>query len=163
MNYNIKEKPDGYHAMTPHLVVKDGMRAIEFYKNVFAAEELNRMEMPDGKLVHAELKIGDSIFMLADECDPHPEHDKRCSHAPSSLKGTTVSLYLYVKNSDEVFNKAIKAGAIQVMPVEDMFWGDRVGLMKDPFGHSWSIATHTRDFSTQKIAREAKHFFTAGE
>lgn len=159
MTRNVNRIPEGYHELTPHLVVRDGAQAIEFYKKAFAAQELSRMDRPGGKLMHAELKVGDSIFMLADECEPHPGHEQNCSRSPATLKGTAVSLYLYVKNPDEVFGRALEAGATEVMPVADMFWGDRVGQIRDPFGHSWSIATHTKDLTAQQIDEGARQFF----
>jgi uncharacterized glyoxalase superfamily protein PhnB len=141
------------------LLVSGGAQAIRFYKSAFSAQELSRMDRPNGKLMHAELKIGDSILMLADDCDPHPGHEQNCSVSPSILKGSTASFYLYVENAEEVFNRALKAGAKQIMPVQEMFWGDRVGQLRDPFGHTWSIATHTRGLTAQQIDEEAKQFF----
>ncbi|MFA5117398.1 MAG: VOC family protein [Candidatus Omnitrophota bacterium] len=160
MAQDLKPIPEGYHTLTPHLVVSGGAQAIRFYKSAFAAQELSRMDKPGGKLMHAELKIGDSIFMLADDCDPHPGHEQNCSVSPSILKGNTASFYLYVENADEVFSRALKAGATQIMPVQEMFWGDRVGQLRDPFGHTWSVATHTRDLTAQQIDEEAKNFFS---
>lgn len=160
MEKRVAPIPEGYHSLTPHLVVVSAAKAIEFYGKAFGAQELYRMEdKPGGKVTHAELKLGDSIFMLADECDPHPGHDKTCSRAPANLKGTTMSLFLYVPNADEVFTQAKEAGAEVIMPVEDMFWGDRVGQIRDPFGHLWSIATHTRDLTQQQIEEGAKKFY----
>ncbi len=151
--------PDGYHSVTPLLVIRDAARALEFYKQAFGAQERFRKLQPTGKVLHAEIAIGDSIIKLADECDPHPGHDQRCLAAPTSLKNTPVNLYYYVENVDEVFSRAVHAGATVVMPVADMFWGDRVGQLNDPFGHSWSIATHQEDVSPPQLdERIAKSF-----
>jgi PhnB protein len=134
------------------LTVNNGARAIEFYKRAFGAQERFRMDAPGGKIGHAELKIGDSVIMLSDEM---PGGTCR---APQSLNGTTVNVFLYVNDVDSVFNQAISAGAKADTPVQDMFWGDRYGKLTDPFGHSWSVATHKEDVAPadmQKRAQEA--------
>jgi uncharacterized glyoxalase superfamily protein PhnB len=145
-----KPIPDGYRTITPHLIVKDGAKAIDFYKKAFGAEERGRMAGPDGRLMHAELKIGDSIVMLADE---YPEMGGK---SPATLSGTPVTLHLYVTDADAAFKKAVAAGAKATMPIADMFWGDRYGRVTDPFGHEWSIATHMKDMTADEMAKAAK-------
>ena len=137
--------PPGMHSVTPHLVCAGAANAIEFYKKAFKAEELGRIDGPDGKLVHGMIKIGDSMLMLVDE---YPEWD---SLGPNARKGTSVTLHLYVEDADTQFKQAIDAGCSVRMPLDDMFWGDRYGIVQDPFGHLWSIATHIRDASPEEI------------
>ncbi|MEX2168925.1 MAG: VOC family protein [Pirellulales bacterium] len=144
--------PDGYHTATPYLTVKDAARAIEFYKQAFDATESMRVAAPEGKVGHAEIKIGDSIIMLADE---FPEWGNR---GPQSLGGSPVGLCLYVKDADSVFARAVAAGAQVTKPVEDQFYGDRSGTVTDPFGHVWTIATHTEDVSPEEMQRRAEAF-----
>jgi PhnB protein len=132
------------------LAVSDGARAIDFYKRAFGAHELYRMEGPPGKIAHAEIKIGDSIIMLGDEM---PGGGCR---APQVLGGTSVNLFLYVNDVDAAFKKAVDAGAKVAMPVADMFWGDRYGKLTDPFGHSWSMATHKEDLAPEEINRRGQ-------
>jgi PhnB protein len=143
----VKPIPDGYHTLTPYLTVRNAVRAIEFYKQAFGAKERGVMKGPDGKVMHAELMIGDSIFMLADE---FPEFG---SLSPESVGGTPMGLHIYVDGVDTAFDRAVKAGAQVEMPVMDQFWGDRYGKLKDPFGHKWSIATHTKDLSADEMKR----------
>ncbi|HUC28507.1 MAG TPA: VOC family protein [Candidatus Acidoferrum sp.] len=143
----VKPIPDGYHTLTPYLTVRNAVRAIEFYKQAFGAKERGVMKGPDGKVMHAELMIGDSIFMLADE---FPEFG---SLSPESVGGTPMGLHIYVDGVDAAFDRAVKAGAQVEMPVMDQFWGDRYGKLKDPFGHKWSIATHTKDLSADEMKR----------
>lgn len=146
-----KPIPEGMNTVTPHLVCKDAASAIEFYKKAFGAEERFRLNTPDGKRVlHASLRIGDSAVMLADE---FPDWG---SLGPETLKGTPVVIHLYVKDADTVFDQAVRAGATVKMPLEDMFWGDRYGQVRDPFGHVWSVATHVRDVSAEEMERAAK-------
>ena len=135
----VKPIPEGYHTLTPYFTVRDAARAIEFYKQAFGAVEKGVMNGPDGKVMHAELRIGDSLFMLADE---FPQYG---SLSPQSTGGTGMGLHIYVEDVDSAFDRAVKAGATTEMPVTDMFWGDRYGQIEDPFGHRWSIATHIRD------------------
>ena len=142
--------PPGMHSVTPHLVCADAANAIEFYKKAFNAEELGRIDGPDGKLVHGMIKIGDSVLMLVDE---YPEWD---SLGPNARKGTSVTLHLYVEDADAQFKQAIDAGCSVRMPLADMFWGDRYGIVQDPFGHLWSIATHVRDVSPEEIRAAAE-------
>ncbi len=151
----VQPIPEGFHTITPHLVVRNADQAIEFYKRAFGAEELARMPGPDGKCVmHAELKIGDSVFML---CDEMPETKRWL--APESLKGTTFAVHLYVNDVDAAFDRAVSAGATPSMPVMDTFWGDRYGKLTDPFGHSWSVATHVRDVPLEEMDKAAQEMF----
>jgi uncharacterized glyoxalase superfamily protein PhnB len=148
----VKAIPEGYHTLTPYMTVRDAARAIEFYKQAFAAVERGVMKGPDGKIMHAELRIGDSIVMLADEF-PHIG-----SLSPQSIGGAGMGLHIYVEDVDSAFDRAIGAGATIEMPVSDMFWGDRYGKLLDPFGHKWSIATHTRDMSMEEIGEAQEEF-----
>jgi PhnB protein len=145
----VKPIPDGYHAITPYLSIKGASDAIEFYKKAFGAKEVMRMAQPDGRIGHAELQIGDSKVMLADE---HPEMDFRC---PRALGGTPVMLHLYVDDVDTVVGRAVAAGAKAVRPVQDQFYGDRSGSVADPYGHVWHVATHTEDLSMEEIRKRA--------
>ena len=145
--------PKGYHTVTPGLAVRDAAQAIEFYKKAFGAKEKMRMNGPDGKIMHAELQIGNSHVMLGEE-NPQMNH-----LSPQTLNGTPVSLYIYVKDVDKVFNQAVKAGATVVMPVMDMFWGDRHGALKDPFGHSWGVASRKRNLSQKEMKKAAEEWF----
>ncbi|TLX68996.1 MAG: VOC family protein [Thaumarchaeota archaeon] len=150
----VKKIPEGYHSITPALIVKDGNAAIEFYKKGFGAEERHRMKSPDGRIGHAELRIGDSIVMLTDE---FPE--MKCL-SPKSIGGSPVSMYIYVEDVDDTFNKAVSAGAKVLDPVKDQFWGDRHGRIEDPFGHLWSIATHKKDLSSEEMKKAAEEAFS---
>ncbi|MFZ0406444.1 MAG: VOC family protein [Nitrososphaeraceae archaeon] len=154
MNATVKAIPEGHHTITPYLVVKNGAQAIEFYKKAFSAEECFRMNGPDGKSIgHAQLKIGDSLFMLTDE---FPQMN---SLSPESIGGSPVSMYVYVEDVDAVFNQAVSAGATVLNPVMDMFYGDRWGYIKDPFGHLWSIATHKKDLTPDELKKAAEIAF----
>jgi PhnB protein len=141
----VKAIPDGYHTVTPYLIVKDAARAIEFYKKAFGASELMRLVMPGGKVGHAEIKIGNSPIMLADE---FPEMDIR---GPQALGGTPVGILLYLDDVDARFSQAIAAGATVDRPVKDQFYGDRSGTLVDPFGHKWTIATHKEDVAPEEM------------
>jgi len=143
--------PEGYNSVTPYLVVDDAAKAIEFYKKAFGAEEKFRMPMGD-RIGHAEIKIGDSFVMLADE---FPDMDHL---GPKSRGGTTVSLLLYVNDVDSAFKTAVDAGAKQLRPLENQFWGDRMGSLTDPFGHQWSLATHVEDVSEEEMESRMKAF-----
>jgi PhnB protein len=157
MNSRVKPIPDGFHTLTPHLVVKGASQAIEFYKKAFGAEEIGRAAGPDGKsLMHADLRIGDSRLFLVDE---FPEMDCR---GPQSIGGTPVTIHMYVEDVDAAFNKAVAAGAQVRMPLADMFWGDRYGVLADPFGHAWSLATHKEDLTPEEIDRRAQVAFCEG-
>ena len=137
--------PQGMHSVTPHLICAGAAKAIEFYKQAFGAEEGARLPGPDGRLMHASMKIGDSQVMLVDEM---PEWG---ALGPKSLKGTPVTIHLYVEDVDAFVERAVKAGAKVTMPVADQFWGDRYGKLEDPFGHHWSVATHVRDVSMEEV------------
>ena len=150
-----KPIPEGYHTVTPYLVFEDAAAAIDFYKTAFGAKERMRMEAPDGKIGHAEIEIGDSLVMLS---DAFPQTTAR---PPSELGGTNAGVFLYVDDVDAMTQRAIKAGATVTMEVADQFWGDRFGSLTDPFGHSWSIATHVEDPSPDQIAARAKDAMAA--
>lgn len=137
--------PDGMNTLTPHIVCEGASDAIAFYRKAFDAQELARLPGPGGKVMHAAIRIGDSVVMLMDD---FPEWG---SLGPKALKGTPVTLHLYVEDVDAAIKQAVAAGAQVTMPAADMFWGDRYGQLKDPFGHSWSLATHKRDLSVEEI------------
>ena len=139
--------PAGYHSVTPYLTLDDCKRAIEFYKKAFGAHEVMRMDAPGGKIGHAELRIGDSVVMLADE---FPGMGNR---SPKSLGGTTGGVFMYVQDVDAAYKQAIDAGAHADQPPADMFWGDRYGKLTDPFGHSWSMATHKEDVAPEEMQK----------
>ena len=143
----VKPIPTGYHAITPYLIIDGAARAIEFYQRAFGAKEMLRIPAPNDRIGHAEIKVGDSVIMLADE---HPEMDAR---APGHFGGSPVSLLLYVTDVDKQFKQALDAGATEVRPVADQFYGDRSGTLKDPFGHSWHLSTHKEDVSMDEMAR----------
>ncbi|HEV7856036.1 MAG TPA: VOC family protein [Herminiimonas sp.] len=151
---NTKPIPNGMHSITPHLVCANASDAIEFYKKAFGATELHRLPGPDGKLMHGSIRIGDSTIMLVDE---FPEWG---SLGPKSLKGSPVTIHFYVDDADAAFKRAVDAGATVKMPLDDMFWGDRYGVLVDPFGHYWSIATHIRDVSPQEMEEGMKKMCT---
>jgi PhnB protein len=142
--------PEGYQSVTPYLIIKDAAKAIEFYKNVFGATEVLRMDGPGGKVGHAELKIGDSHIMLADE---HPEMGYRSA---TSIGASPISLYVYLPNCDDVVKRAVAAGADLRKPVQDQFYGDRNGTIHDPFGHVWTVATHVEDVSKEEMEKRMK-------
>ncbi len=144
---NVKPIPEGYHTITPYLIVRGASRAIEFYKQAFGAKELYRMEGPGGSVMHAEMQIGNSRFMLGDE------HPATGCLAPQPGTRTPVGLYIYVEDVDALADRAIAAGVTVDRPVENQFYGDRTGSFTDPFGHSWSLATHVEDVSTDEIHR----------
>ena len=146
---NVKPIPAGYHTATPYLYIRGAAAAIEFYKKAFGATELFRMGGPDGKIGHAEIKIGDSPIMMSDE------HLEIGATSPQTCGGTTVSILLYVENVDAVFAQAVAAGAGVERPVENKFYGDRMGSLKDPFGHVWHIGTHVEDVSPAEMQRRA--------
>lgn len=142
-------RPAGYHSVTPAIIVRDAAAAIDFYARAFGAEEVTRLAMPDGKLAHAEIRIGDSIVMLGDE---NPDWG---ALSPQSTNGTPGSLHLYVDDVDAAFARALEAGATVRMPIEDAFWGDRYGKVTDPFGHEWGLATHVRDMTEDEVQAAA--------
>lgn len=148
-----KHIPHGYHAITPNLVVSGGAKAIDYYQRAFGAEELVRMPKPGGGILHAELKIADSVFMLGEEM---PEMGTR---SPEAFGGSPVGLYVYVENVDAAWDRAIKAGGEPVLPPTDMFWGDRTCRLKDPFGHNWSLAQHVSDPTPEEMEKGQEAFF----
>lgn len=141
-----KPIPDGFHTITPHLVCAGASDAIAFMTQAFGAVEVSRLAGPEGKLMNAQVRIGDSMLMVVDEFPAWG------SFGPKSLKGTSVTIHLFVEDVDAVVARAVAAGATVTMPVADMFWGDRYGMLQDPFGHAWSVATHQRDLTPQQIA-----------
>ena len=147
---NVKPVPDGMHTVTPHLICAGAADAIEFYKKAFNAVELGRVPGPQGKLLHALIRIGDSAVMLVDE---FPDWN---SFGPKSLKGSPVTIHLYVHDVEAFFKQAVAAGAKVAMPLDDMFWGDRYGKLEDPFGHHWSVATHVRDVKPEELKEAAQ-------
>ena len=148
-----KAIPEGYHTATPYLIVNGASQAIDFYKQVFGATELCRMPSPEGRIGHAELKIGDSVIMLADEVR------EMGYRSPRALGGSAVSLLLYVEDVDSVFNKAIEAGGTVQRPIANQFYGDRSGTLEDPFGHIWTIATHVEDVPPEEMKKRVQAFF----
>ena len=142
--------PEGYHSVTPYLILKNAAAAIEFYKKAFGAVELLRMAAPGGKIGHAEIKIGDSPVMLADE---YPDMGFK---GPESLGGTPVSLMIYVDDVDKIYPQAIAAGGKEVRPLQNQFYGDRSGTLTDPFGHVWTISTHVEDVPEEELAKRAE-------
>ncbi|HTV95475.1 MAG TPA: VOC family protein [Steroidobacteraceae bacterium] len=145
-----KSTPEGYHSVTPYLIVKGGAEAINFYQRAFGAVEVMRIPNPDGKIAHAEIKIGDSVVMLADE---HPQMGYR---SPQSLGGAGVSLLVYLDKVDDVFKGAIASGAKELQPLKNQFYGDRSGTLQDPFGHLWTLATHVEDVAPEELRRRAE-------
>jgi uncharacterized glyoxalase superfamily protein PhnB len=141
-----KPIPQGFRTVTPHLVVKGCAQAIDWYKKAFGAEEIMRMPGPGGAIMHAEVRIGDSVVMMAEEFPG-------MSKSPKTLGGSPVTIHLYVENVDQAFERATKAGAQVLGPLTDMFWGDRYGMVSDPYGHHWSMATHKEDLSPEEIGR----------
>ena len=149
----VKPIPDGYHSVTPTLTINGASNAIEFYKKAFDAKEIYRFPGPDGKsIMHAEIRIGDSAIML---CDEMPEMG--CL-SPKSTGGPSGSIYLYVNDADSVFNKAVSSGAIPMMPMMDGFWGDRMGVLTDPFGHRWAVATRKKEMTLEEIQKNGAEF-----
>lgn len=145
----IKPIPEGFHTVTAYMGIKGASDAIDFYKRAFNATESFRLNAPDGTVGHAEIRIGDSVIMLADACDQGPFKD------PDHLGGTSIGLHLYVKDVDALFEQAVKAGAKVVRPVEDQFYGDRTGGLEDPFGHIWFLATHKEDLTPEEVNQRA--------
>ena len=152
MSKKVSPIPEGYHSITPYLIIKGAAQAIEYYKDVFGAVEVFRMDQPDGKVGHAELKIGDSRIMLADE-----KTNMGVGHSSAaSIGASPVSLYLYIPNVDGVVERAVAAGAKLVKPVQDQFYGDRSGFIQDPYGHLWCVATHVEDVAPQELEERMK-------
>jgi PhnB protein len=146
----VKAIPEGYHSVTPYLFCKGAAAAIEYYKKAFGATEIMRHPMPDGQLGHAEIKVGDSVIMLADE---FPDMK---ALSPKTIGGTAVLLMIYVDDVDRVFTRALAAGGTELQPLQDKFYGDRTGTLLDPFGHMWTISTHVEDVSPEEMARRAE-------
>jgi PhnB protein len=145
---------EGTHTITPHLVVRGAAKAIEFYRRAFGAEVRSDNRTPDGKVMHAELKIGDSVFFLADEFPGGGS----CS-SPETVGGTTITLNIYAENIDKLFDQAVAAGATVLMPLANQFWGDRYGQLKDPFGHSWALGQHIEDLTREEQEKRGREFF----
>ena len=152
----VQPIPPGMHTVTPHLVVRGAAKAIDFYKKAFDAKEEARLPGPNGMIMHASIRIGDSSVMLMDES---PEWK---AVGPLSLRGSPVTIHLYVNDADKTFESALTAGAKPIMPMADMFWGDRYGVVEDPFGHQWSFATHTQDLTPEQIGQAAAKAFSQG-
>ena len=151
-----KAIPEGYQTITPTMAFKDTRKAIDFYKKAFGAKERHIMAGPDGKgVAHAEIKIGNSIIMM---CDEVPSHNIRSAE---TMGATPIKFYVYVEDVDAFFKKAAEAGCKVEMPVSDMFWGDRMGSLKDPFGYFWTLATHTRDLTPEEMKKGAEQAFSA--
>ena len=157
MTKQVKPIPEGYHSITPYLAIKDAARAIEFYQRAFGAKEIMRMNTPQGKVSHAEIKIGDSILMLSEESLTSG------IRPPQGLEASPVSLFLYVDDVDSVFKKALTAGAKETQPLANQFWGDRYGRLTDPFGHSWSLATHVEDVAPEEMGKRAQEAAKAAQ
>jgi PhnB protein len=149
----VQPVPAGFRTVTPFLVCRNAAGAIDFYKKAFGAKEKFRMAAPDGKISHAEIQIGDSRVMLGEESL------EMGAKSPETLGGSAQSVFLYVKNADAFADRAVAAGATVVMPLQDMFWGDRYGKLKDPFGHEWSVGTHKEDVTPREMAKRAKALF----
>lgn len=152
MAENVKAVPPGFHTITPTITVKNGTKAIEFYKQAFGAESRGIHLMPDGRVAHAELKIGDSVIMMSDEFPP-------MAVSPETIGGTASGLLIYVENVDPLWERAVKAGATIFMPLANQFWGDRWGTLTDPFGHRWSLAQHIEDVAPDEMERRSKEMF----
>jgi PhnB protein len=149
----VKAVPAGHHTVTPYLAIRNGAEALAFYKKAFGATEIYKLMMPDGRLGHAELRLGDSVVMLADE---FPEFGGK---APQTLGGSPVSIHLYVEDVDSFFKKAVAAGAKERKPIEDQFYGDRTGQLEDPYGHLWWVATHKEDVAPEEMQKRVSSMF----
>jgi PhnB protein len=154
MQNNVQPIPEGYHSISPAITCKNAAKAIDFYKEAFGATEVNRMDGPGGMVMHAELRIGDSMIFVSDEFPG-------MSAAPTPGATPSSYLFLYTEDCDETFSRAIAAGATSTMPMADMFWGDRYGKLTDPFGHSWGIATHVEDVSPEEMERRSAEWTAA--
>ncbi len=153
---SVQPIPSGYHSVTPYLIIAGAEKAIEWYRVSFHAEEKLRLVGPGGSIGHAEIKIGNSVVMLADE---HPDFGV---HAPGHFGGSPASLMIYVEDVDEVFSRSVELGAEEIRPLQDQFYGDRTGTLKDPFGHQWTIATHIEDVSTDEAQRRFNEMLKDG-
>lgn len=150
---NVKAVPTGFHTLTPHLIVRNAAEALEFYKKAFGAEVQNVAYLPDGKIMHAALRIGDSMLMLNDEM---PEYG---ALSPLAHGGSGVTIHIYTEDVDSAYDRALSAGAKVKMPLMDQFWGDRYGAVTDPYGHSWSLAAHVKDISPEEMQRAQDEAF----
>ena len=148
----VKPIPDGFRTVTPTIVVNNGKEAIEFYKKAFGANEIYQMPTPDGKIMHAMIQIGDSFVML------HDEFPSMGAKSPTTIGGSPTSLHLYVEDADSLYKRAVEAGAAPTMPIMDAFWGDRYGMVIDPYGHAWAIATHQKDLSPEEMKKAGEEF-----
>ena len=148
----VKPIPDGFHTATPTLVVNNANEAIEFYKKAFGANEIYRFPTPDGKIMHAMIQIGNSFVMMTDE---FPSMGAR---SPTTIGGSAGSIHLYVEDADKVYKQAVEVGAAPTMPLMDAFWGDRYGMIVDPYGHAWAIATHQKDMSPDELKKAGEEF-----
>lgn len=153
MSAQVNPVPEGYPTVIPYLIVNNGQKAIEFYQHVFGATQKDRLDMPDGKIGHAELTIGDSMIMLADEAPSY------AAYSPETVGGTPVSIAVYLPDVDAVIQRALDAGAILERPIENQFYGDRTGSIKDPFGHKWTVLTHIEDVTPEEMKRRAAQLF----
>jgi len=158
MANQVDPVPEGFGTVSPVLSIRGAAEALAFYQKAFGAQVLGQMDRPDGKLMHAALKIGDTVVMMGEECAPHEGHDE-CIRSPADLQGTTVSLYLYVADADSAFKQALAAGAREVMPLTDTFWGDRMGMVRDPYGHIWAVATHVEDLTEEQMHQRMQETF----
>lgn len=154
MPTSVNPIPEGFHTIQPSLIVRNAAQAIDFYKKALGAEELVRMPSPDGKIMHAELKIGDSVIFISEE-SPNMGFCK----SPQTLGGCTGTLNVYVSDADKTFNQSISAGAKETVPIADMFWGDRYGIVTDPYGYVWGIATHKENLTPAEMQQRARDFF----
>lgn len=145
-----KPIPDGFHTLTPHIICRDAAKAMDWYEKALGAIDLGRHAGPDGKLMHGLMKIGNSMLMIADEFP-----DFKCL-GPQSIGGTPVTIHMYVEDADALYNRAVAAGGKPTMPIADQFWGDRYGVVQDPYGHAWSIATHKYDYTPEQMAEKMK-------
>ena len=150
-----KPIPDGFHTVTPSLVVNNANDAIDFYKKAFNANEIYKFPTPDGKILHAMIQIGDSFVMMSDE------FPTMGMNSPTTIEGTAVTLHLYVEDSDKILKQAVDAGAVITMPLMDAFWGDRFGTVMDPYGHSWAIATHKIDMTPEGLRKAGQEYFAS--
>jgi uncharacterized glyoxalase superfamily protein PhnB len=153
----VRPIPEGFQTLTPHIICRDAAKAMDWYIKAFGAVDLGRHAGPDGKLMHGLMKIGSSMLMLADE---FPE--MKCL-GPKSIGGTAVTMHVYVEDADAVYNRAIAAGGKATMPIADQFWGDRYGVLEDPFGHAWSVATHKYDYTPEQMAAKMQEAMAAGD
>lgn len=150
-----KPIPDGFHSITPSLVIDNANEAIDFYKRAFGAAEIYRFPTPDGKILHAMIQIGDSFVMISDE---FPGMGLK---SPNTIGGASITMHLYVEDADKIFQQAKDAGAVVTMPIMDAFWGDRYGIVADPFGHSWAIATHKIDMTPEGMRKAGEEYFAS--